>query len=212
MHSHNVHEQSLATSTALSEQYVADLITPLQVISALNGAGVKFVLMGAHAIGGWMRKPRTTQDVDVLVGARHVKKAIRALLTAFPRLEADEHDIVVCLRHQDTKVVAVDVIKPLQDLFRAALKNTRTLEAGGQAYRIPSLEMALALKFVPMISLNREEEKKYIDAHDFITMIKANADLDLAKLAELGDLVYPGGGKELVEKVGQVRSGQSLRL
>src|SRR4051812_42204035 len=102
MRSPNVHVRSLATSTALSVYYVADLITPIQVITALNEAGAPFVLMGAHAIGGWMNNPRATQDVDVLVSPRGAKKAVRALLAAFPALEAEEHgprDAVVRLRH-----------------------------------------------------------------------------------------------------------------
>ena len=38
----------------------------------------------------------------------------------------------------------------------------------GQHYLIPSLEMALAMKFVPMVSPNRQDlEGKYQDAHDF---------------------------------------------
>jgi hypothetical protein len=212
MRSLNVHVRSLATSTALSVYYLADLITPLQVIIVLNEAGAKFVLMGAHAIGGWMDNPRATQDVDVLVAARSVKKAVRALLAAFPDLEADDQDVVVRLRHADTKVGAIDVMKPLEELFRATLKSTRTLELEGQTYRIPSLEMALALKFAPMIRLNRPDEKKHIDAHDFITMVKVNGEIDLDKLAELGNLVYANGGKEIVEKVRQVRAGEKLKL
>jgi hypothetical protein len=212
MHPANVHGRSLATSTALSVYYMPEAITPLQVIEALNGAGVRFVLLGAHGLGGWMRKPRATEDVDVLVAARGHKKAVRTLLAAFPHLEADDHPAVTRLRDRDSKAVAIDVIKPNQDLFRAALKNTFEVESGGQRYFIPSLEMALALKFAHRISPNRGTADQYQDAHDFITMVKVNPDLDLDKLAELGEFVYPGGGKELVEKVGQVRRGGKLHL
>jgi hypothetical protein len=51
-----------------------------------------------------------------------------------------------------------------------------------------------------------------MDASDFIRIVNVNPDIDLAKLEELGDLVYPGGGKEIVEKVRQVRAGQKLVL
>jgi hypothetical protein len=189
-----------------------DLITPLQVIEVLNGAGVKFVLAGAHGLGGWMQKPRATQDVDVIVAARGVKKALGALLSAFPHLEADDHEVVTRLRDRDSKEVVIDVIKPNQPLFREALKRTRTVQSGGQTYAIPSLEMALALKFARMLSLTWADAEKHLDAHDFLTMLKVNPDIDLDVLAELGELVYPGGGKELVEKVGQVRRGETLRL
>ena len=207
-----IHGASLATSTALSAYYVADLITPLEVIRVLNEIGVRFVLVGAHGLGGWMRKPRATQDVDVVVGARGHKKAVKALLAAFPPLEAEDHEVVTRLRDRETKDVAIDVMKPNQELFRAALKHTRTVTSEGQTYQIPSLEMALALKLAPMISLNRSDEDKHIDAHDFITMIKVNPEIDLKKLAELGETIYPGGGKEIVEKVRQVRAGEKLIL
>jgi hypothetical protein len=207
-----VHARSLATSTALSVYYMPELITPLQVIEVLNGAGVKFVLVGAHGLGGWMQKPRATQDVDVLVAARGVTKAVRVLLAAFPHLEADDHEVVTRLRERESKAVRIDVMKPKQPLFREALKHTRTVTLEGQSYQIPSLEMALALKFAPMISLNRADKDKHIDAHDFMYIIDCNPDIDLEQLAEFGELVYPGGGKELVEKVGQVRRGEKLCL
>jgi hypothetical protein len=208
----DVHVRSLATSTALSVYYMPDLITPHQVITVLNGLGVKFVLVGAHGIGGWMQKPRATEDVDIVVAARGVNKAVRALLSAFPHLEADDHEVVTRLRDRDSKTVAIDVIKPNQPLFREALKHTRTVDSQEQSYRIPTLEMALTLKFAPMVSLNRADKDKHQDVHDFMYMIDCNPDIDLEQLEEFGELVYPGGGKEIVMLVGQVRRGEQLRL
>jgi hypothetical protein len=208
----DVHSRSLATSTALSEYYVENLITPIEVIKVLNAAGVKFMLVGLHGIGGWLRDPRATQDVDVLVAMRGQKKAIAALLAAFPQLAAEDHPVVTRLREKETGEVRIDVMKPNQELFREGLKHTHTVENKGIVYRIPSLEMALTMKFAPMISLNRADKDKFQDAHDFMQMIDSNPNIDLEKLAELGDLVYPGGGKEIVEKVRQVRAGEKLHL
>src|SRR5581483_6428943 len=56
-----VHLQCLAISTALSRHYVKNFISPEAVIDVLNAAGVRFMLAGAHAIGGWMNEARTTQ-------------------------------------------------------------------------------------------------------------------------------------------------------
>jgi hypothetical protein len=208
----DVHSYSLAKSTALSSYYMPELITPVQVIRVLNDARIRFVLVGAHGLGGWMRKPRATEDVDVIVAARSVRKAVRELLAAFPQLEAIDHEVVTRLHDRQTQDVAIDVMKPNQHLMQAVLTNTHDAELEGHSYRIPSLEMALALKFAPMISLTRANAKKHQDAHDFMTMIEANADIDLAKLAELGDLVYNGGGAEVVKFVGQVRRGEQLVL
>jgi hypothetical protein len=103
-------------------------------------------------------------------------------------------------------------MKTNQPLYRAAFQHVVSTKIGKQTCLVPTLEMALAMKFAPMISLTRELDRKYIDAGDFIRMVKVNAAIDLDVLAELGDLVYPGGGKEIVEKVQQARAGQKLQL
>lgn len=208
----DIHAQSLATSSALSEYYVPNLITPLQVIRILNAAKVRFMLLGAHGLGGWMGKPRATEDVDVLVGTRGHKKAVRALLTAFPHLQAEDHEVVTRLREPETGTIVIDVMKTNQPLYRDALKHTHTVESGGQRYQIPSLELALATKFAAMISLTRADRDKFQDVRDFMYIVDTNPNIDLVKLHALGQLVYNGGGDEIVEKVRQVRAGEKLVL
>ncbi len=66
--------------------------SPEAGIRVLNDVGVRFLLVGLHGIGGWMRKPRATDDVDVLVATRNHKKAVKVLLEAFPYLEAEDHE------------------------------------------------------------------------------------------------------------------------
>jgi hypothetical protein len=208
----DVHGWSLETSTALSGYYYVKGIAPIEVIRVLRAVGARFMLVGAHGLGGWTGAPRATHDVDVLVGTRGYKKAIKALLAAFPHLEADDQAVVTRLRDPETGQVVIDVLKPNQPLYGVALKHTHTVEVEGETYEVPSLEMALAMKFGPMVSPNRPTEKKYLDAHDFIAMAKANPEIDLELLAELGELVYPGGGKEIVLCVAQARAGERLKL
>ena len=208
----DIHARSLATSTALTEYYVPHFITPDEVIRVLNAGKVKFMLVGAHGIGGWMKEPRASKDVDVVVGIRAVKKAVQVLLTAFPGLEDEDHPVVVRLRDPETKEVVIDVIKPHESLFQNAFKHSHAVESGGETFLIPSLELALAMKLASMISPNRMEEKKFQDAHDFILMVKTNPSIDLDTLAELGQLIYNGGGAEIIEKVRQVRAGERLQL
>jgi hypothetical protein len=208
----DVHGHSLAKATSLSGFFMENAISPIQVISILNNLKISFVLVGVYGLAGWMKEARATEDVDVIVASRFHKKAVNALLGAFGHLEADDLPVVTRLRDRETHEVAVDVMKPNQQLFREVFKHTHTVTSHGQTYRIPSLEMAVAMKFAPMVSLHRQDEDKFQDAHDFIRMVKANAEIDLEKLAELGDLVYPGGGKEILEKVGQVRRGETLKL
>jgi hypothetical protein len=208
----NVHVEGLATSTAIAGYYVKNFIPPMEVIRVLNAANVRFMLAGAHGIGGWLDEARATQDVDVVVGYRQHQEATRALLAAFPQLVVDDQEVVVRLLDPEGGKVLVDIMKGNQPLYREALKHTHTVESEGQTFKIPSLEMALAMKFGPMVSVMRADAKKYRDASDFMLMVKVNPNIDLALLAELGELVYPGGGKEIVEIVRKVRAGEKLQL
>jgi hypothetical protein len=103
-------------------------------------------------------------------------------------------------------------MKPNQPIIHAALKHTQTVQSGRLTYKVPSLEMALALKFAPMDSLYRAELDKQQDAVDFGRIVLNNPDLDLEKMSALGELVYPGGGKEIVELVRRVRAGEQIIL
>lgn len=208
----DIHIQGLATSTALSVYYVPGFIPPLELIKVLNRANIRFVLVGAHGIAGWTNKPRATEDVDVIVASRSHKKALAALLKEYPHLLAEDQEVVTRLRDPETTKVVVDLMKSNQAIMRAVLSNTRTVTQARHSYQIPSLEMALAMKFAAMISLSRPEEDRLIDAHDFIAVVKANPEIDLTKLVELGELVYTGGGQEVVEKVRTVRAGEKLVL
>lgn len=208
----DVHGSSLTTSSWLSSLYVPDQIPPLDVIAVLEAAKIKYVLVGAHGLAGWTRQPRATLEVDVIVAARQVRKAVRTLQEAYPALEAKEFDVVIRLGNVETGKYVIGLIKPVEKIMQAALQHKAEVRSGKRTYFVPTLEMALALKFAPMISLTRAEEKQHFDVGDFITMIKANPTIDEAKLAELGNLIYNGGGKELVAKVGQVRRGEKLFL
>ncbi|HTU20891.1 MAG TPA: hypothetical protein VMG10_22755 [Gemmataceae bacterium] len=208
----NIHIQSLETSTALSAYYIPKFIPPLEVFRVLNAAKVRFMLVGTHALGGWTRRPRTTTDIDILVGTRLHKKAVRVLLTAFPQLHSEEQEDETHLRDADTGQVLIDVMKENQPLYRAALRNKHPVKWKDQTYWIPSLELALAMKFTAMFSATRGSADKHCDAGDFVGMIQSNLAIDSRKLHALGQFVYNGGGGEIVEMVRKVRAGEKLTL
>lgn len=206
------HARWLQTGSLLSTQQVMNSIPVEDVIRVLNLLKLRYVLVGAHGISGWRQLPRATADVDVVVMARHHKKAVRAFLEAFTKLEEDDQEVVTRLRDLETKDVKIDVMKTNQPLYKAIFDNSTIVKVQHQEWRIPTLEMALAMKFAAMKSLVRADFKKYGDAGDFIRMVQVNSEIDLEKLSDLGELVYPGGGKELVAKVQQVRRGEKIQL
>src|SRR6266496_1849164 len=156
----NIHQVNLYKSTALSGFSVENLIDPIDVVRTLNAEKISFVLVGMYGLGGWIHESRATEDVDVIVAAKHIKKAVKILLKTFPNLESDDNPVVVRLRDRETHSVHIDVMKPNQQLFREVFKHTSNVTSKGQTYRIPTLEMALAMKFAPMVSLHRRDAEK----------------------------------------------------
>jgi hypothetical protein len=191
---------------------VENSIPPLDIIGVLKQAEVTFLLVGTHALGGWMQEPRATPDVDILVASRSRKKAVKALTAAFPQLETAENETGTILRKRGCPKSLVDVLVANRPLLREALKHPFTVYFEGQSYLIPSLEMALAMKFSLLTSLDGGDPQIYQAAHDFILMVRVNQNIDCEKLARLGELVRSGGGPEILEKVRQVRAGEKLIL
>ncbi len=205
--------KGLDIASQLGVIQVAKVITPLEVLRVCNRERISFVLVGAYGLAAWFPDPRATQDVDLIVATKHVKKAVRVLSKAFPQLVPEDCEVVIRLRNTETEKIAIDVMKTSQPLMKAVFKHNQRIRYEGQDCRIPTLEMGLALKFGPMVSrLTRNDLKKLMDAHDFGMMVQHNPVINLEKLAELGDLVYPGGGKEVVDLVDRVRTGKKLRL
>jgi hypothetical protein len=209
------HAAALQTTTFLAEVFLkmhkprAARVEPLDLIEVLNKAKVRFVLMGAHGIAGWLNQARGTRDVDVVVGKRDHKKAIRAIERAYPHLVKDEQAVVTRFRDPIDDEVVIDVMRPY-DLYSAAFRNAVTV---GTTYRVPNLELALAAKFAAMIAPQRERAKRLQDAADFIQMAKRNFPrIDRPRLASLGELVYAGGGDDLLKFLDDAFSDRNLRL
>src|SRR5436190_1648550 len=99
--------RSLKDSTTLSKWYVKNMIEPAQVIRVLNANKISFVLVGLHGLSAWMREPRATKDVDVIVAIKHVKKAVRVLLSAFTNLESIDLEVVTRLKDAKTDDVLI---------------------------------------------------------------------------------------------------------
>lgn len=186
-------------------------LSPDDVMPSLQAAEIDFVLAGAHGLAGWLENPRATQDVDFLIAAKSRKKAASAILKKYPELIVEEHPVVWRFM-QDGKCV-IDLMFTHTPFFKRVFKEFLVKKAANRReFKIPKLEAALAMKFAAMVGPMRNDEKKHLDAHDFISMVKSNAAVDTVLLRELGELVYEGGGKEIVKMVEDVRAGRKLEL
>ena len=150
----------------------SSMIAPADVIAVLNEAGVRFVLMGNYGITGWRGEPRATEDVDILVRTRDHRKAVRAIHEAFPAIASS--GLAVVTRFLDP---------------RQAIPADRSDEAeSSRCSRSPSGRRSSSRKATvsrtwsspwPASSRrwcppNRADEKKYLDAADFISIVENN--------------------------------------
>jgi hypothetical protein len=186
------------------------MIAPTEVMAVLNKAHVRFILIGNYGITGWRGEARATEDVDVLVRSRDHRRAVQAISKAFARLRMEDHPVVTRFLDPVSASPLIDLMKPSPPLFKVAFRQTIRDREG---YLIPNLEFALACKFAAMVSPNRLERKKYLDAADFMAMVERNASaIRSARLRRLGERVYVGGGTEILRLVEDSKVGRRLEF
>lgn len=209
------HLTAMRTSGMLTESYrqmyrpAAIMVRPQKVIRVLREANIHFVLMGTHGISGY-RGARATQDVDVLIRKSDHRRATLAIQQAYPRLTQNDFPPVTRFVDPTSGEAVIDLMKPVDRVYQMVFRNCVSV---GDAYHIPTLEMALVSKYAAMISSNRTGGKKHTDAGDFFEIVqRCYDDIDRTKLRKLADLVYQGGGQEILEYVEDARAGRTLRI
>jgi len=201
--------EDIETGVQLSRMY-GQQITPDVIAALFEKNKVKYVIIGCHAVNGYIARPRTTVDVDVVV--QYPKKAAEVLAKAFPELTIQDTPVVTRFKQGDGKE-AVDLIKAeASKLFQRLLKLTTEATVNGVSVLVPVLEGVLASKFSSMMSITRQTLDRQQDALDFARIVVANKRIDLTLVHELGEIVYPEGGKQMVELIGDARASRTLRV
>jgi|SRR5688572_12478548 hypothetical protein len=201
--------EDIAQGARLAKMHKRD-IGPVDVAAVLNRAKLKYVLVGAHAANGYIGRPRTTVDVDVIV--QFPKKASKAIAAAFTGLTMVDTPVVIRFKRADGEE-AIDLMKPIgSPLWNRLLKIAVTIDVDGTPVRIPPVEGVLAAKFSAMASPHRRHLDKQQDGVDFARIVTVNDPLDLPLLEDLCELVYAGGGKEALKLVADARAGRQLEF
>jgi hypothetical protein len=223
------HDEAVQESAFLQNRYYAlwggrMTTSPVDlnlVLRTLTQKKIPFVLTGAHGIGGWTGRPRSTKDVDILVkGGRNQARAIKALRALYPELEGRTFAGVTGFFVPGEKESVIDVTYPHRADLEETLRNPTWTEnkEQGLRYRVPSLEEALANKYGAMNTPSRSLQKRQQDIVDFSWMVTHSMDegqraIDLQRLEVLGEKVWPGGGgAEILQRVELVKAGKAIQL
>lgn len=187
----------------------------LKILTTLQTKKIPFVLTGAHGIAAWTGRPRSTHDVDILVkSGRNYQRALKAIRELYPELEMHNLFGVAAFFVPGETLSVIDVTYPHRLDIAQTLETAIWSEVKGVKTRVPRLEEALSNKYGAMLALNRDPEKRTIDSADFYAMVKHSLDegrapLDMDRLRELGELVWPGGGgDELTRLVEEAKAGK----
>lgn len=190
-----------------------------KIITTLLKKKIPFVLTGAHGIATWTGRPRATHDIDILVkSGRNYVRAVNAVKSIYPELEMRNLFGVAAFFVPGEIESVIDVTYPHRLDIAQTLETAIWVDREGIRLRIPVLEAALANKYGAMLALNRDTLKRAQDGVDFATMVKHSLDegrdpIDLDRLTELGELVWPGGGgKEILRLVAEAKAGQVPNL
>jgi len=185
-------------------------IGPAEVARVLNAAKLRYVLVGAHAANGYIGRPRNTVDVDVIV--QFPRKASQAILKKFRDLTMVDTPVVIRFKRPDGEE-AIDLMKPVgSPLWRKLIKIAVIAKIEGVPVRIPPVEGVLAAKFSAMASPHRRFHDKQQDGVDFGRIVTVNPKIDETLLEELGELIYNGGGKEILKLLADARAGKRLEF
>ena len=223
------HDDAVQLSFFLQKQYRSQWSSQVPpspvdlnvILRTLIQKRIPFVLTGAHGIGGWTGRPRSTQDVDILVKAgRNYGRAVKAVRALYPELEVRAFPGFTAFFVQGTKESVIDVVYPHRADLEVTLASPVWTEnkEHGLRYRIPALEAALANKYGAMVTPMRGMAKRQMDIGDFINMVTHSSDagsqpIDLEKLEALGDKVWTGGGgKEILRMVEKAKAGRAISL
>lgn len=201
------HARDIETATQLSQYYFPSFIGPFEIARSLNRQCISFVLVGLHGICGWMKEPRAHPDVDVLVSRHDFARATTGLARKYKNLEPVFEGMRVRLLDRETRAAAIDLFRS-NGWYRQVFANSHRVSHGGLRFRIPSGEMALAMRFRGLIDRSRPQEDRYSDAHDFLRTIKVQQSIDLDKLARLCDSAWQNGGYRVLRMVRKYRAGR----
>jgi hypothetical protein len=210
------HIDNLQKSYELSSRHVEDAVNPLEVAALFEKERVSYVLVGGHMLSFYTGVARATVDADFIVGGKdffRAAKVINEVYSHFKHCDRVYHVTYDTRKSGQKDPERIDLIKDGFPLFREVVQHyCHTLRTGMHSVKVPTVEAAIALKFAASISPNRGDESKPVDNADFLRLVRSRNNLDTTALSRLGDLVYRGGGKELVSVVEDVRNGKPVSL
>ena len=174
------------------------------VSKILTQSGIRSVMIGGLVVGCHSGRPRATQDIDVIVDVHEVpRKVIDQLGSLVGSKKLERHPSFISFMKKtalgDREVL--DVITSKAGSYGMVFDNCVKLSIAGNDIFIPSAEMMVVLKYTAAVNPIRQKAKQAQDWADIYAILDANPKISVYTVSYLADLVVPGWGEDLGDKI-----------
>jgi hypothetical protein len=177
---------------------------PLQIARVLRRNAIDAVFVGGLVVGCHTGRPRTTQDVDVIVSEEKISlKLLKELGDVVKAKRVEKHpsflSFIVSSVVGDREVL--DVITSKAGSYRLVFDNCEEISIGSSRVKIPTAEMLIVLKYTAALNPVRSKSKQLQDWSDIYAILDANPSINQELIQMLANQVVPGFGDDLRAKI-----------
>ncbi len=174
------------------------------VSKILTQSGIRSVMIGGLVVGCHSGRPRATQDIDVIVDVLEIPKSVIDQLGALvgsKKLEKHPSFLSFVKKTALGDREVLDIITSKAGSYGMVFDNCVTLSISGNDIYIPSVEMMVVLKYTAAVNPIRQRAKQTQDWADIYAILDANPKISVYTVSYLADLVVPGWGEDLANKI-----------
>jgi len=143
----------------------------MRMVDALERAEVAWCAIGGVAVNHWAAEPLVTRDVDVVVAAENVERAIQVLCEV--GFVAERHAWSVNLTGRSSVSIQIST----ESFYREFPSRAVAADVHGILLRVASLEDTLAGKVQAFADPQRRQSKRLKDLADIARLIEGHPEL-----------------------------------
>jgi hypothetical protein len=143
----------------------------MRLVDCLERADITWCAIGGVAVNHWAEEPMVTQDVDIVIAANDMERAVALLEKAGFKSERFQWSINF---RGDSKVL---VQLSTEDFYKDFPSRSVAADIHGILMRVASLEDTLAGKIQAWKDPQRRQSKKFKDLGDIARLVESHPEL-----------------------------------
>jgi hypothetical protein len=140
----------------------------MRMVDCLERADIPWCAIGGIAVNHWASEPMVTQDVDIVVAAESVEKAVALLTAAGFRAERFEWSV----NFVGSSKVSIQL--STEERYREFPSRSVAADIHGILMRVASLEDTLAGKMCAWRDTQRRQSKRVKDFGDIVRLVEGH--------------------------------------